>query len=53
MNDGLKTAAKALGIDLEKETTEFREVFARYYNTPQWMKAPNGKPSNLTARQWV
>ncbi len=53
MNDGLRTAAKALGIDLEKESAEFGEVFARYVNTPQWMKAPNGKPTKLTARQWV
>ena len=53
MNDGFRLAAKALGIDVEAESAEFGEVFARYVNTPQWMKAPNGKPSNLTVRQWI
>ncbi|MBQ7652685.1 MAG: hypothetical protein IJS15_17135, partial [Victivallales bacterium] len=48
----LDAAAKKLGIDLDAETQEFRDVFKRYYNTPQWMKAPNGKPTNLNARQW-
>ncbi len=48
----LDAAARKLGIDLASETQEFQDVFRRYYNTPQWMKAPNGKPTNLTARQW-
>ena len=25
----------------------------KYFGTDQWMKAPNGKPTNLTERQWV
>ena len=29
------------------------EVLTKYRGTPQWMKAPNGKPTNLTERQWV
>ena len=49
----LKSAAKQDGIDLDKETQEFREIYARYRDTKQWMKAPNGKDSKLTARQWV
>ncbi|MBR4901683.1 MAG: hypothetical protein IKZ46_12155, partial [Victivallales bacterium] len=49
----LKTAAKNDGIDLDKETQEFRDVYARYRGTKQWMKAPNGKDSKLTARQWI
>ncbi len=37
---------------------EYDEVYNHYHNTdgtakPGWMKAPNGKPSNLTERQWV
>lgn len=37
---------------------EYDEVVARYTNEdgtkkPGWMKAPNGKPTNLTERQWV
>jgi hypothetical protein len=39
--------------DVKKESPEFQEVYHRYRNTPQWMKAPNGKPSNLNERQWV
>ncbi len=36
--------------DLEKE---FQETRARYLGTPQWMKAPNGKPTKLNERNWV
>ena len=25
----------------------------KYQNTKQWLKAPNGKPSNLTEQQWI
>lgn len=37
---------------------EYDEVVARYTNEdgtkkPGWMKAPNGKPTRLTERQWV
>ncbi|MBQ9694633.1 MAG: hypothetical protein IJV69_07745, partial [Kiritimatiellae bacterium] len=37
---------------------EYNEVVARYTNAdgtkkPGWLKAPNGKPTNLTERQWV
>lgn len=34
----------------------FNEVVAvrqQYEGTPQWMKAPNGKPTNLNERQWL
>ena len=37
----------------EIENEEYREVERRYKGTDQWMKAPNGKPTNLTERQWV
>jgi hypothetical protein len=33
--------------------TEYAEVEARYRGTDQWLKAPNGEPTNLTERQWV
>ena len=49
----LNAAAKKDGIDLDRETQEFRDVYSRYRSTPQWMKAPNGKTSKLNARQWV
>ena len=37
---------------------QYNEVVARYTNAdgtrkPGWMKAPNGKPTKLTERQWV
>ena len=37
---------------------EYDEVVARYTNPdgtrkPGWMKAPNGRPTNLAERQWV
>ena len=37
----------------EIENEEYREVERKYKGTDQWMKAPNGKPTNLTERQWV
>ena len=32
---------------------QYDEVVAKYKGTPQWMKAPNGQPTNLTEEQWV
>lgn len=32
---------------------EYEDTKARYEGTDQWMKAPNGQPSNLNERQWV
>jgi len=32
---------------------QYDAVVARYKGTDQWLKAPNGKPTNLTERQWV
>ena len=32
---------------------EIMEVRKKYEGTDQWMKAPNGKPTNLTERQWL
>lgn len=32
---------------------QIEEVRAKYVNTPQWLKAPNGNPTNLTERQWL
>ena len=33
--------------------SQYDAVVAQYKDTPQWLKAPNGKPTNLTERQWV
>ena len=32
---------------------EYDAVVAQYQGTEQWMRAPNGNPTNLTERQWV
>ena len=32
---------------------QIKEVRKKYEGTDQWMKAPNGKPTNLTERQWL
>jgi hypothetical protein len=37
----------------EQAQREYDEVVARYKGTDQWLKAPNGKPTNLTELQWV
>ena len=42
----------------ERARREYDEVVARYTNPdgtkrPGWMRAPNGKPTRLTERQWV
>lgn len=44
--------------DYLRAQREYDEVVARYTNPDGtkkagWMKAPNGKPTNLTERQWV
>ena len=36
--------------EIEMEKPAVRE---RYEGTPQWMKAPNGKDTNLTVEQWL
>lgn len=33
--------------------SEYEAVLARYKGSPLWMKAPNGKPTNLAEWQWV
>ena len=35
------------------DTPSMAEVRAKYEGTDEWMKAPNGKPTNLTERQWL
>lgn len=45
-------------VSAEEAQREYDEVVARYTNPDGtkkegWLKAPNGKPTNLTERQWV
>ena len=37
----------------EEADAQYKEIESKYKGTDQWMKAPNGKPTNLTERQWV
>jgi hypothetical protein len=53
-----KKASEELGIrySLAEQSTpeaELSAVRTQYENTPQWMTAPNGKPTNLNERQWL
>lgn len=32
---------------------EYLRVYEKYIGTPEWLKAPNGQPTNLTERQWI
>ncbi len=45
--------AKAYGITVEEAKRQYDAVVAKYKGTAQWMKAPNGKDTNLNDRQWV
>lgn len=36
-----------------KADAERDAVIAKYKGTPDWKRAPNGKPTNLTERQWI
>ena len=37
----------------QSPAAEYAAVEAKYKGTPEWMKAPNGEPTNLTEKQWV
>ncbi|MFX5121756.1 GNAT family N-acetyltransferase [Acinetobacter baumannii] len=37
----------------QSEVNEINSVKDTYKSTEQWLKAPNGKPSNLTEKQWL
>lgn len=43
----------SISSDRAQAQREYDEVVAQYKNTDQWLKAPNGKATNLTERQWV
>ena len=46
--DGVRYSRKA-----NSEQSEIDAIRKQYQNTPQWMKAPNGKDTNLSERQWL
>lgn len=39
--------------EIAEAQKQYEEVKSKYMGTPLWMKAPNGKPTNLTEEQWV
>lgn len=39
--------------EISEAQKQYEEVKSKYVGTPLWMKAPNGKPTNLTEEQWV
>jgi len=48
-----ETMAKEFGVSPEQLQKEFEETKAKHKGTDQWMKAPNGEPSNLKEHAWV
>ena len=52
-NQGTKFQTDVTQDDIAEAERQYAEVVAKYKGTDQWMKAPNGKPTNLTERQWV
>ena len=49
----MASMAENLGVTAEQLQREYDAVVKRYKGTDQWLKAPNGKDSNLNERQWV
>lgn len=39
--------------EISETQKQYEEVKSKYVGTPLWMKAPNGKRTNLTEEQWV
>ena len=44
---------KNYSLNDEQAQRQYDEVVAKYKDTDQWLKAPNGKDTNLTEEQWV
>lgn len=49
----MASMAENLGVSEAQLQREYDAVVKRYKGTAQWLKAPNGKKSNLNERQWV
>jgi hypothetical protein len=50
---GNATASMPAQYSKQTPQTEIDNVRKQYEGTDQWMKAPNGKPTNLTEQQWL
>ncbi len=49
----VRELAAPIKHSVERAADEYAQVEAKYKDTPQWRKAPNGQPSRLSERQWV
>lgn len=52
-NSNLDIDENGSGTRYAEEIAQEEEVRQKYFGTDQWLKAPNGKPTNLTERQWL
>lgn len=52
-NSNLDIDENVNGTRYAEEIAQEEEVRQKYFGTDRWMKAPNGKPTNLTERQWL
>ena len=48
-----RDAGEPTAEEISEAQKQYEEVKSKYMGTPLWMKAPNGKPTNLTEEQWV
>lgn len=48
-----RDAGEPAAEEISEAQKQYEKVKSKYMGTPLWMKAPNGKPTNLTERQWI
>ncbi|MBQ6971571.1 MAG: hypothetical protein IJP86_04365 [Synergistaceae bacterium] len=51
--DAQQLNAEDFDATLEISRQQLETVRMQYEGSPQWMKAPNGQPTNLTEKQWL
>ena len=49
----LRAMSGQIKASSKRERAEYDAVVAKYKDTDEWMKAPNGGPTSLSERQWV
>ena len=52
-NDNVIQVGDTVKLGITEAERQREAVRKKYENTDSWMKAPNGKPTNLTEEQWV
>lgn len=48
-----RDAGEPSAEEIQEAKRQYEKVAAKYKGTSLWLKAPNGKPTKLTERQWV